>query len=793
MAIPTPIVRNLEESGTIRTMAIDLSEDVEDRAAIIEVLRSKLYSDKILAPIREYATNAFDSHVEAGRPHVPIRITLPTQISPEFRVRDFGIGLNPDEIEKIYIKYGRSTKRNTNSQTGQLGLGCKSGFAYGDNFIIGSYKEGVKTTYNLTISGVCTIVVAEPMEADDQNGIEVIIPVDPNDIVDFQNKSMNFFKYWKICPELHGGEQHRIEELRAELANKPLFADDFWEIRPVGRYDRYSENRGIAVMGNVPYPLNWDIISQKLNATKDENDPKDTQRILFDFIRSNSTILRFDIGDLDFSASRESLEYTEKTCRVVLAKIQLILDSIFRILDTKIKSAKTFWDAMVIYNQIFGQDHNRMFEGEIYRLESYYKGKFSWNGIEIESGAFEHLERWDQVLGFAEDAKWKVPGTVVSGTTLTVKPADISGQDCVLTTFMNNHSGRIKEVSVNSWSNNRIVASSKKDFVIMIHDLDKPVLTKSSVRYIIENTADTKTVYFLRFKDDAQKKHFFKKLNFDSAPVVYVSTIQDKVKAWIKAKRISGGGTPKLSDFQPTRFFTVESRKNSYGGLSYTNWDKETIDIHETDGYYLEVNNDEIKVNGNNLYDMGYIAHHTKVLCDAIGIKVLKVYGLTERTRNAKWFDVAVTDGQWIKLDKHFLDNVVTILSNNTSSIAKSNNYFSSMSGSGISIDFAIRLLPKLTNTNSPMYKICSEISEDFNKFVQLREALAFFNLAKTELKGDTTDFGGMFTTMHETYPLITSLSEWSTIKSNNSQINFRSLQKIADYVNMVDSVTVAK
>jgi hypothetical protein len=63
MAIPTPIVRELNETGILRTMAIDLSEDAEDRQAIIEVLRSKLYSDKALAPIREYATNAADSHV----------------------------------------------------------------------------------------------------------------------------------------------------------------------------------------------------------------------------------------------------------------------------------------------------------------------------------------------------------------------------------------------------------------------------------------------------------------------------------------------------------------------------------------------------------------------------------------------------------------------------------------------------------------------------------------------------------------------------------------------------------
>ena len=47
--------------------------------------------------------------------------------------------------------YGESTKRGTNEQIGQLGLGSKSAFAYGDNFIINSYVKGTKTTYNAFI------------------------------------------------------------------------------------------------------------------------------------------------------------------------------------------------------------------------------------------------------------------------------------------------------------------------------------------------------------------------------------------------------------------------------------------------------------------------------------------------------------------------------------------------------------------------------------------------------------------------------------------------------------------
>ena len=40
---------------------------------IFEMLRNKIYTDKILACIREYSTNAQDAHIEAGTPGLPIQ------------------------------------------------------------------------------------------------------------------------------------------------------------------------------------------------------------------------------------------------------------------------------------------------------------------------------------------------------------------------------------------------------------------------------------------------------------------------------------------------------------------------------------------------------------------------------------------------------------------------------------------------------------------------------------------------------------------------------------------------
>ena len=68
---------------------------------IFNVLRNQLYSDKILAVIREYSANALDAHAEVGKQEVPIEITIPTKLNLNFEVRDFGRGLTEKEIGEI--------------------------------------------------------------------------------------------------------------------------------------------------------------------------------------------------------------------------------------------------------------------------------------------------------------------------------------------------------------------------------------------------------------------------------------------------------------------------------------------------------------------------------------------------------------------------------------------------------------------------------------------------------------------------------------------------------------------
>ena len=97
--------------------------DPSGMAHVMAIL-TNLYANAPLAVLREYATNARDSHVAAGSDR-PIEVDLPTDLNPSLVIRDFGVGLSEQEIIDVYARYGASTKRDTDDQVGAFGLGWR--------------------------------------------------------------------------------------------------------------------------------------------------------------------------------------------------------------------------------------------------------------------------------------------------------------------------------------------------------------------------------------------------------------------------------------------------------------------------------------------------------------------------------------------------------------------------------------------------------------------------------------------------------------------------------------------
>lgn len=265
--------RVLEVDSTLEGEKVGMTIDDGALAHIMSVL-TDLYSDPELAVIREYSTNALDAHIEAGQTR-PIEVTLPTSLAPFFRVRDFGVGLDADDIREIYSRYGASTKRESNDVVGMLGLGCKSALTYSDQFTLSGTKDGICTQVSVSRdedgSGSMTIVTQ--YETDDPNGVEIIVPAKRGN--SFESKALHFFRFWKPGTVLVNSQE-------------PKHIDGLWLAEDLLLTKDTGEN--IVVMGNVAYPVPEHVGYN--------------ERPYVAFV---------NIGDVNFTPSRESLQMTAKT------------------------------------------------------------------------------------------------------------------------------------------------------------------------------------------------------------------------------------------------------------------------------------------------------------------------------------------------------------------------------------------------------------------------------------------------------------------------------------------------
>jgi len=300
----------------------EMGIDSEDMGFILDLLSNKLYSDKISAVIREYSCNAVDAHIEAGKDDLPISVTLPTLFSPQFVVQDFGYGLSRDSIVNLFLRYGKSNKRDSNEQTGAFGLGCKSGFAYSDAFNVTSVNNGTRTFYTIqkdgSGKGQCITVGSE--ETEDPSGLTITIPIENCDINEFVRKARDIYSFFSVKPDVTNTTFGHTEYDKS-------ISDDGWFL------SNDLRGRPMVVMGNVSYALDLSHFDES-----------------YSFL-SKGVVLTFDLGRLDIPPSRETVEYTQKSLLAIKAKIKTVKDSFEAKTLESIKRAETYGEAVEIYRQ----------------------------------------------------------------------------------------------------------------------------------------------------------------------------------------------------------------------------------------------------------------------------------------------------------------------------------------------------------------------------------------------------------------------------------------------------------
>jgi hypothetical protein len=465
--------------------------DDDDFRHIIGILQNQLYSNKILAILREYSTNQSDAHVEAGIAHVPVKITLPAQLSSQLIFRDFGNGLTKEQIETVFTRYGKSTKRGTNTATGQFGIGGKVAFCYTSSFLVRSYIAGQVTTWSCILdeSNVGTLVNLGECETTEPNGLEIIIDVKKGDISNFRDEAREFFKFWPLTPDIEGFDASDYEGMRASMV--PHLEGTKWKI--LKRLDSgYGESN--ILMGNVAYKIDWDAIRDFDEFCRNRT----SYGRIRNFISNNNILFTCEIGQVQPTPSREALQYTENTNALLLSKLETLLLEIKGELQDQFSGLANIFEAKRLY-------HN-LFVGDAYMAQL--------SGITLE---------------------WQ--GEAITNNLIGPFYDDVEYPHVFLTYIKWRRSGRYQLHVATKYGNNTI--SCMDNTVILEVDMPITVAMKRVVNYLAAIKSNADKVYVLSFANPQQRDEIFAKFHLDDAFIIKYSSIRDLFE---RAKRVPSLG-----------------------------------------------------------------------------------------------------------------------------------------------------------------------------------------------------------------------------------------------------------
>jgi len=347
-------VNAIERSGGLNESKFT----IEANGKAFRVLSDSLYPDKPKAILRELSCNAYDAHIAAGCPDKPFSVHLPTALEPWLTIRDYGIGLTPEEmcgywktvtnedgkeervfVGGIYNTFFKSTKTTSNDFIGALGLGSKSPFSYVDSFTVISRKDGMKYSFTAYINeqDEPEIVELGREPTDEGNGLEVSMPVKKNDYHVFAEKAKLVLQWFDPQPVVTGAHNWQVATLN------PKVSGSNWVLNTASPYGSHG---AMAIQGKVAYPI--DAYALDLDHSTTEG------QLYWNLLRSH-LVIQFPIGDLDVTASRETLSYKGPTIQNIKNALKVVAAELPLKFKDVIDACTTEWEARCKFSAILSQ------------------------------------------------------------------------------------------------------------------------------------------------------------------------------------------------------------------------------------------------------------------------------------------------------------------------------------------------------------------------------------------------------------------------------------------------------
>jgi len=326
--------------STTDTIKMRLNENAA--AMVFQMFTKNIYSNPIGTVVREITSNCFDSHVEAGiKAPVLIKKSFDDQTNTHYiSFIDYGVGMSPDRVKNVYAVYFESTKRCDNTQIGGFGIGAKSVLAYkrptgygtgeyDNSFYVITVYNGVKYYYCI-VEGTDSpeISLLHEEETTEHNGTEVRIPVLEKDLDTFAKEMVRQLYYFEDII-FEGFENTRYGDTllnEYQIIHGKTF---------LYRGTEYSSTMHVC-LGRVAYPIDYDVLG--LNSRN----------------YYIPVAVKLEVGEINVTASREQLDYSEHTIKVLKKKLDEVKAEITQLLIKQYENIVTLRDYFQFENE-FGE------------------------------------------------------------------------------------------------------------------------------------------------------------------------------------------------------------------------------------------------------------------------------------------------------------------------------------------------------------------------------------------------------------------------------------------------------
>jgi hypothetical protein len=331
--------------STIGTRKMQMADDCQ--AVVFQIFTKNIYSNPIGTVVREITSNCFDSHIEAQVDSpVVIRKSFDKVTNTHYiSFIDYGVGISPERMQNIYGVFFKSTKNADNTQIGGFGIGGKTPLAYkrstgyGENEYDNSYSiitnyNGIRYEYIIYEGDECP-EYSDPImsETTEHNGTEVRITVLEKDIQNFKREMVRQLYYFENVVF-----EGFVEDEECKTSVEEVLTNEYQIIRAKTFLFRGSEYAPVVhvCLGRVAYPLDYNVLGL------DSGDYR------------FPVAIRLEIGEIKVTASRETLDYSEGTIKILKKKLEAVKTEIKQMLGKQYENIVTLEDYFKVKNQ-FGE------------------------------------------------------------------------------------------------------------------------------------------------------------------------------------------------------------------------------------------------------------------------------------------------------------------------------------------------------------------------------------------------------------------------------------------------------